>query len=337
MEAIRDRAREEANQRAERLRSLNTEIEALRHSETDQLERIREAEFRLKEQQRSTERAQSKALELVAASSPEPEILSDSEAADEPWLQIDLDHKAKASAPVPRENEIVKAETSADLALFEPADFGGGSSPEQSAPGLEPLDDEPSFLSGVADQLSSKNSAQRAAALADLAHRGGDESFRLITKSFEDPAVEVRNATARALYDLELDRAASFTRALREASPDRRRKIGAAIAGSGLAGDAINALAGDSRERTHDAFSILFLMAKAGEVQPLMQAIKEHSDLDVRLAVAKVLALANQPQCLPGLRNLVMRGSLPTAVHAAVMEAIYSLSNEAREGVPVGV
>ena len=171
-------------------------------------------------------------------------------------------------------------------------------------------------------------------ALADLAHRGGDESFQLITKSFEDPAAEVRNATARALYDLDPNRAATFTRALREASPDRRRKIGAAIAGSGLARDAINALSGESREKTHDAFSILFLMAKAGEVQPLMQAIKEHSDLEVRLAVIRLLALSNQPQSLPGLRNLVVLGALPPDGHVAVMAAIDSLSNEARENAP---
>ncbi len=192
-----------------------------------------------------------------------------------------------------------------------------------------------SFPIELAEQLVSKDSAERAAALADLGHRGGDDSFQLITKSFEDPATEVRNATARALYDLDQNRAATFTRALREASPDRRRKIGAAIAGSGLARDAINSLSGESREKTHDAFSILFLMAKAGEVQPLMQAIKEHSDLEVRLAVAKLLALSGQPQCLPGLRSLAMRGSLPPDVHAAVMEAIYSFSNDTRGNASV--
>jgi HEAT repeat protein len=155
----------------------------------------------------------------------------------------------------------------------------------------------------------------------------------MITRSFDDPSAEVRNATARALYDLASDRAASFTRALREASPDRRRKIGAAIAGSGLARDAISALSGESRDTTQHAFSILFLMAKAGEVQPLMHSIKEHSDLQVRLALTKLLALSNQPQSLPGLRGLVMRGShsLPPEVHAAVMEAIYSLSSGDRD------
>ena len=82
-------------------------------------------------------------------------------------------------------------------------------------------------------RLENANSSERAAALADLAEAGGDDSFRLITKSFDDPSVEVRNAAARALYHLNPELAASFTRALREASPERRRKIGAAIAGSG--------------------------------------------------------------------------------------------------------
>src|SRR5204863_5540298 len=136
----------------------------------------------------------------------------------------------------------------------------------------------------------------------DLAEAGGEDSFGLITKSFDDPSAEVRNAAARALYSLQPDLAASFTRALREASPERRRKIGAAIAGSGLAANAINSLAGEGRDKTHDAFSILFLMAKAGETQPLMSAIAKHSNLEVRLTAVKLIGLSNQQGVLPALR-----------------------------------
>jgi hypothetical protein len=141
----------------------------------------------------------------------------------------------------------------------------------------------------------------------------------------------VRNAAARALYHLHPDLSASFTRALRDASPERRRKIGAAIAGSGLATNAINSLTGEGRDRTYDAFSMLFLMAKAGEVQPLMQAIAKHPDNEVRLTAVKLLALSNQPQILPAFRNLAARENLPADVHVAVMEAIYHLSTQARE------
>jgi hypothetical protein len=144
----------------------------------------------------------------------------------------------------------------------------------------------------------------------------------------------VRNAAARALYDLSPDRAGSFTRALREATPERRRKIGAAIAGSGLAVDAINSLSGEGRERTYDAYSLLFLMAKSGEVSPLMQAISRHSNLDVRLTSIKLLAMSNQQQVLSSLRHLAAREALPPEVQSAVMEAIYSISTQAREHAP---
>jgi HEAT repeat protein len=167
--------------------------------------------------------------------------------------------------------------------------------------------------------------------LADLADQSGDEAFQLITTSFDDSSVEVRNAAARALYHMNPDLPASFTRALREASPERRRRIGAAIAGSGLATNAINSLTGEGRDRTYDAFSLLFLMAKAGEVQPLLQAIGKHPDQEVRLTAVKLLALSSQPQILPAFRNLASRENLPADVHTAVMEAIYLLSNQVRE------
>jgi len=72
-------------------------------------------------------------------------------------------------------------------------------------------------------------------------------------------------------------------------------------------------------------------MAKAGEVQPLLQAIGKHPDQEVRLTAVKLLALSNQPQILPAFRTLASRENLPADVHTAVMEAIYLLSNQVRE------
>ena len=196
------------------------------------------------------------------------------------------------------------------------------------------IDDEASAVPVLANSLKSANSSERAAALVDLAEEGGEEAYNLIAKSFDDPSAEVRNAAARALCSVHSDVAASFTRALREASPERRRRIGGAIAGSGLAANAINNLIGEGRDQTYDAFSILFLMAKAGEVQPLIQAIGRHANVEVRLTASKLLALSNQPQVLPALRSLAAREPLPPDVHSAVMEAIYLLSTHVRQSVP---
>ena len=66
--------------------------------------------------------------------------------------------------------------------------------------------------------LNSELAAERATALAELAKLGGEDAFRFISRAFDDQAVDVRSAAARALYDLQADRAASFTETLREGS-----------------------------------------------------------------------------------------------------------------------
>src|SRR5206468_8726446 len=65
--------------------------------------------------------------------------------------------------------------------------------------------------------LRSSSAVTRASAVAELPRVGGEDAYHRITKAFDDPAPEVRSSAARALFDLQADRAATFTRALREA------------------------------------------------------------------------------------------------------------------------
>lgn len=155
------------------------------------------------------------------------------------------------------------------------------------------------------------------------------EDYHFITNLFDDPSPDVRNVAARALYHLHTDRAASFTRALREASPERRRRIAAALASSGLATEALSNLAAQNLDKTYDAFSVLFLMAKAGEVQSLIQAIEDGPNLGARLAVVKLLALSGQAEVVSAFRRLAVRSSLPPEVRSAVMEAIHQIRTQA--------
>jgi HEAT repeat protein len=194
--------------------------------------------------------------------------------------------------------------------------------------GIELFDADSTVPATIQQRLASSEPAERASAVADLSRLPKDEAFRQICAAFDDEAKEVRSAAARALFDHDEDRADSFTRALRESSPERRRNIGAAINSSGLASEAISQLTGESREKTYESFSILFLMAKAGEVQPLLRAIEGHPNNEVRLAVVKLLALSGQKEILPAFRRLAVRGSLPTDVRSAVMEAIYQISSQ---------
>ncbi|HYY94756.1 MAG TPA: HEAT repeat domain-containing protein [Pyrinomonadaceae bacterium] len=225
-------------------------------------------------------------------------------------------------------------EVEAARGVFEPgvatsaADGSEAAPPaETSEKGVVPFDEFSTVPASIQQRLASREADERASAIVELSHVDTDEAFQHICAAFDDDAKEVRAAAARALYDLRDDRAESFTRALREAEPERRRRIGAAIASSGLAGDAISQLTGESREKTYEAFSLLFLMAKAGEVQPLIRAIEGHPNSEVRLAVVKLLALSGQKEILPAFRRLAVRGSLPTEVRSAVMEAIYQISS----------
>jgi hypothetical protein len=141
--------------------------------------------------------------------------------------------------------------------------------------------------------LNSVDPYKRAAAVAELARSQPENAFGLIVNCFDDHSPHVRNAAARALRNLEPARTVDvFNRALEEASPDRRRNIGGAIAASGLATEAINNLVSASREDTYNALSLLFVMAKTGELEPLMRAVEEHGQDEIGRAVTKLLTLS---------------------------------------------
>jgi hypothetical protein len=137
----------------------------------------------------------------------------------------------------------------------------------------------------------------RAATVTALSDSGSDDAYELIVEAFDDESVIVRNAAARALYNLEPDKPAElFTRALKESSEERRTNIGIAISESGLADEAVNHLCSADREDTYNALCLLFTMAKTGQVDPLVQVIETHDEVEIRLAAVRLLTLSGQPE-----------------------------------------
>jgi len=172
----------------------------------------------------------------------------------------------------------------------------------------------------ILNRLSSE-SLERAQGLYEIGKSGSEDAFHTITDAFDDSMIEVRNAAARALYDWRSYRAASFARALREARPDRRQRIGSSIATSGLAAEAVANLNAASREDTYDAFSLLFLMAKTGQIESLFEIIETHQNIQTRLMIIKLLALSGNNQVLRRFAQLAENASLPAEVRAALTEA----------------
>ena len=143
----------------------------------------------------------------------------------------------------------------------------------------------------------SHDAQQRSSALAELAGIGTHLALTTIVEAFDDELPEVRSAAALALHKGDSEGAGEwFTKAFESGPPERQRNIGQAIVESGLALDSITNLTGSNFDETHNALSLLLIMARAGEVQPLIDAVEEHKNLEVRRAAIRLLTLSGHAE-----------------------------------------
>src|SRR5688500_3057777 len=150
--------------------------------------------------------------------------------------------------------------------------------------------------------------------------------FDEIAQSLDDPSPEVRKKAVRELYELDPDQAATLVNdALRAGSPEERRRIGTALADSGLLYEAIDDLMGENHESCYGAFSLLFLVAKAGVVEPLITVIEEHPSLELSLAVIRLLATSGEPEVASTLLRLAANTALAPELRTAAAESINQL------------
>ena len=171
-------------------------------------------------------------------------------------------------------------------------------------------------------------------AAQELAQRRSEKHLRVASGPFEqiaelldDPSAEVRQKAVRGLYEMDPDQAATLVNgALREGSPEERRRIGSALADSGLLYEAIDDLMAENHENCYSAFSLLFLVAKAGVVEPLSTVIENHPSLDLSLAVIRLLASSGEPEVASTLQRLASNSSLAPELQLAAAEAVTQLT-----------
>ena len=150
--------------------------------------------------------------------------------------------------------------------------------------------------------------------------------FDQIAEMLDDPSAAVREKAVRDLYELDADRAATLVNdALRDGSPEERRRIGSALADSGLLYEAIDDLMAENHGHCYSAFSLLFLVAKAGVVEPLSTVIEKHPSLDLSLAVIRLLASSGEPEVASTLERLASNTALPPELRSAAAESINQL------------
>lgn len=168
---------------------------------------------------------------------------------------------------------------------------------------------------------------QAAQELAQRGHKPQPRPFDQIAGLLDDPSSSVREKAVRDLYELDPDHAATLVNAaLRDGSPEERRRIGNALAGSGLLYEAIDDLMAENHGNCYSAFSLLFLVAKAGIVEPLSSVIEKNPSLDLSLAVIRLLASSGEPEVTSTLERLASNDALPPELRSAAAESVNQLS-----------
>lgn len=268
------RVEEEASARAAHEAETRAEIERRIKEETAQLKRLE-----LEHQQRIEEEIARRAEAEKRLLQEKNRYQGERSARIKTELRIELG--TATTAPILADDVYIEAAESEDDFEVPPPD-------QVFAP--ETIDGVPVYQVG---DLSSPDPKRRAEAVTALARLGSHDAYDLITDCFDDDSSLVRNAAARAMLSLEPVRPAeSFTRALKDASPERSVRMGKAIAESGLAAQAINGLCSDNRDETYNSLCLLFTMARTGEVGPLVGAIESHEDAEVRVAAVRLLKMS---------------------------------------------
>lgn len=178
------------------------------------------------------------------------------------------------------------------------------------------------------DERWSRDIATLRQAAQDLAQRRHHQptAFDQIAGLLDDPSPSVREKAVRDLYEMDPDQAATLVNdALRDGSPEERRRIGSALADSGLLYEAIDDLMAEDHQNCYSAFSLLFLVAKAGVVEPLSNVIEKHPSLDLSLAVIRLLASSGEPEVAATLQRLAANDSLPPELRSAAAESVHQL------------
>jgi HEAT repeat protein len=162
----------------------------------------------------------------------------------------------------------------------------------------------------------------RAAAVTSLAMINHESVFVPVLVAMADEAREVRAAAARSLSRLSFDRADAYVRVIENSDAATLSEVAGACVKSGLAAQAIDRLASQDRRQAYEAFSLLSLAVKAGETQPVLDAVECHRDIEVRLAAIRLLGMTYQPELARQLRRIGENGGVPEKVRAAIRETV---------------
>jgi HEAT repeat protein len=168
----------------------------------------------------------------------------------------------------------------------------------------------------------------RAAAVSGLGNIDHESVFAPVLISLADDTREVRAAAARSLSSLHFDRAEAYARVMKTADLKTLQTFAQACVKTGIAAQAVDRLASEDRRHAQEAFALFSVLAKAGEVQPILEIIQTHPDVQVKLSAVRVLSVAGSSDVAPKLRELVATEGMPEDVRTSILELLYKFDQE---------
>ena len=154
--------------------------------------------------------------------------------------------------------------------------------------------------------------------------------FPAVLIGMADESREVRASAARALNRLSFDRADAYVRVIETSDEETICNVARACIQAGIVSQNLDRLASSDHRQAYETFSLICLLAKANMNDPILDAIADHPNMDVRLKAVHLLASTGQPGTFEHLRQLAVRDGVCEEVKTALLEAMYKLDQEAK-------
>lgn len=166
----------------------------------------------------------------------------------------------------------------------------------------------------------------RSKAITILTEFDHETVFETILLGCADPTREVRAASARGLTRLSFDRADAWTRIIETNEKGRISQAARAAIEGGFVERSFDRLIHRDSKYAYEAFVLLSLIVKSGEVDGLIEAIKTHKDRRVSLAILHVFKISKDPNALAVLYNLIENNHIPLDIRAEVDKTISEMN-----------
>ena len=170
----------------------------------------------------------------------------------------------------------------------------------------------------------------RAIAIFSLGAIDHESVFAAILIGMADESREVRAAAARALNRLSFDRADAYIRVIETSDEETITNVAKACIQAGIVSQNVDRVASSDYRQAYETFSLICLLAKANMNDPILNAIVDHPNMDVRLKAVHLLAATGQPGIFEHLRQLAVRDGVREEVKTALLEAMYNLDQKAK-------